>query len=163
MLDGSNKPARLTSGNISLSAAFNSESFKPKKFKTADNQELKLIGMYPGAYVDFNIPWSLNINYNLVYSKPQFTATTNKTVTYSGDLTIAPKWKIGISSGYNFTQKEVTFTSVDFYRDMHCWEFRFNWIPVGFRKSFLFTINVKSSTLKDLKVNKRGNWFDQPL
>ena len=79
---------------------------------------------------------------------------------FSGDLNLTPKWKIGFSSGYDFSQKTISLTTIDIFRDLHCWEMHFNWIPFGFRQSYNFTINVKSSMLQDLKVNRRRQWFD---
>jgi len=73
---------------------------------------------------------------------------------------LTEKWKISLSSGYDFTQKEMTLTSVNVYRDLHCWEMRFNWVPFGFRQSFSIDINVKSSVLRDLKLSRRRGWQD---
>ena len=33
-------------------------------------------------------------------------------------------------------------------------------IPFGFRRSYHFRINVKASTLRDLKIEKRKDYFD---
>ena len=41
--------------------------------------------------------------------------------------------------------------------DLHCWEFSFNWIPIGVRKSFALKINIKSPLLKDIKLEARGS------
>jgi hypothetical protein len=79
---------------------------------------------------------------------------------FSGDLKLTENWKIDLSSGYDFAQKQISFTSVNFTRDLHCWQINFNWFPIGIRKSFVFTIRAKSSLLQDLKLNKRGFWFD---
>ena len=49
----------------------------------------------------------------------------------------------------------------DIHRDMHCWEMSFNWIPIGYRKGWSFSINVKSSTLRDvLKYKKEKDFRD---
>jgi hypothetical protein len=58
-------------------------------------------------------------------------------------------------------RKQVSLTTLDFYRDLHCWEFRFNWMPFGERRYFNFGINAKSSVLQDLKLNRRRDWFDR--
>jgi hypothetical protein len=63
-------------------------------------------------------------------------------------------------TGYDFKNKDFSYTTVDVYRDLHCWEMRFNWIPLGWRKSWNFTINVKSSLLQDLKLNKKKDFRD---
>ena len=102
----------------------------------------------------------VNIYYNLNYSKPGIKETTSQSVTFNGDLSLTKKWKISVSSGYDFTRKEMTLTSVNVYRDLHCWEMRFNWVPFGFRQSFSLDINVKSSILKDLKLSRRKDYRD---
>ena len=64
-----------------------------------------------------------------------------------------------VKSGYDLDTKELTYTSVNIYRDLHCWEMLFNWIPIGFHKSYTITIRVKADVLKDLKYEKTKNWF----
>lgn len=157
------KAGRVTSSNVSLSTNLRSkdgEKNKPKTSAMGTQDELDYINTHPDAYVDFNVPWNLNIYYNINYSKPGITEQTTQSVTFNGDLSLTKKWKISLSSGYDFTRKEMTLTSVNVYRDLHCWEMRFNWVPFGFRQSFSIDINVKSSVLKDLKLSRRRGWQD---
>ena len=42
------------------------------------------------------------------------------------------------------------------YRDLHCWEMMMDWVPYGPRKSYNFTIRIKSSILKDLKSTEKA-------
>ena len=102
----------------------------------------------------------MNLNnlalYNVLKSEAEKTHTGRiiQTLNVSGEFNITKKWKVGFTTGYDFVQKTLSYTSLDFYRDMHCWEMSFNWIPTGYRKGWKFTINVKSSTLRDvLKLN----------
>ena len=102
------------------------------------------------------------MDYTLTYNKGYLSSThadTSQSVNFSGNIKLSPKWKVGIRSGYDFDTKEITYTSVDIYRDLHCWEMLFNWIPIGFHKSYTITIRVKASILKDLKYEKRKDWF----
>ncbi|MFM8711490.1 MAG: hypothetical protein ACKOC7_09430 [Sphingomonadales bacterium] len=39
-------------------------------------------------------------------------------------------------------------------RDLHCWQLAINVIPVGFTRSFNFTISPKASLLQDLRINR---------
>lgn len=78
----------------------------------------------------------------------------------SGDVNITQKWKIGVTTGWDFEAGELSYTSVNIYRDLHCWELMFNWIPIGPRKSYNLTIRVKSPMLQDLKLNKKRDWRD---
>ena len=73
---------------------------------------------------------------------------------------LTEKWKIGFRSGYDFVNKDFTYTSIDIYRDLHCWEMNFNWIPFGFLQSYNFSIKVKSAVLQDLKLTRKREWFD---
>lgn len=150
---------RLTSAN--LAASFSLKSKKNNTEKEKDSQygseeELQYIRSNPQDFIDFNIPWTLNFNYNIRYSKPQFESSIVQTLGFSGDFSLTPKWKIGFTSGYDFEQKDLSYTSIDIYRDLHCWEMSFNWIPFGDRQSYLFTIKVKSSILQDLKLTRRS-------
>ena len=79
----------------------------------------------------------------------------------TGDVNLTPKWKIGYTTGYDFKQMDFSYTSLSLYRDLHCWEMSLTWIPFGDRKSYNFSINVKSATLKDLKLTKRRDWQDR--
>src|SRR6185369_6399258 len=86
-----------------------------------------------------------------------------QTLNFNGDINITKNWKFGYTSGYDIKNKEVTFTSLDFIRQLHCWEFKLNWIPIGPRQSFYFMINVKSSLLSDLRLTRRRDWWDQKI
>jgi hypothetical protein len=37
---------------------------------------------------------------------------------------------------------------------MHCWQLSINVIPVGFTRSFNFSISPKAALLQDLKINR---------
>jgi hypothetical protein len=78
----------------------------------------------------------------------------------NGDVNVTPKWKVGFTSGYDFLQRQLSYTSINIFRDLHCWEIAFNWIPIGPRKSYMFTLHVKSSVLEDLKLTKKTDWRD---
>jgi hypothetical protein len=132
----------------------------------ASPEELDMIKANPDAYLDFDQPWSLNIQYQLNYMNNYSLITKAmegkviQTLSFNGDINISPKWKIGFRSGYDFEQKDFSYTSVDIYRDLHCWEMVFNWIPMGFRKSYNLTIRIKSPTLQDLKLTKKKDFRD---
>lgn len=116
------------------------------------------------GYVDFNIPWTFSLRYNFNYSKrgiaePNITQALN----FNGNFSLTTKWKIGFNSGWDFKIKKLTYTSVNISRDLHCWQMRLSWIPLGMRQSYAFTISAKSSILNDLKWEKRKNWYDRDL
>ena len=110
--------------------------------------------------IDYNIPWSLNLFYKLNYSKPSMNSDITQSINFNGNIDITSKWKIGLRSGYDISNKSITYTSIDIYRDLHCWEMIFNWIPIGFHQSYNLMIRVKSSVLRDLKITKKKNFYD---
>jgi hypothetical protein len=74
----------------------------------------------------------------------------------SANMDITPKWKGGISTGYDFVQKGVTFTQLRFERDLLSWRMSFNWTPLGTYSNWNFFIGIKSGMLSDIKWNKRS-------
>ncbi|MCO5248311.1 MAG: hypothetical protein M9887_05105 [Chitinophagales bacterium] len=118
----------------------------------------------PLAYVDFNIPFSVNYNYSLslnrFYSRGKDTASVTQTLGAGFNFSLTPKWKVSINSGFDFVSKKINRTDISVYRDLHCWQLVFNWVPLGFQKSFSLELNVKSQMLKDLKLAKRKMWVD---
>lgn len=113
------------------------------------------------GYVDFDVPWDLGVDYNFNYSKPKFdnSVVITQTIGITGNLSLTKNWKISFRSNYDITNKELSSTSINIHRDLHCWEMTFSWIPVGRMQSYNFQINVKASTLKDfLKLPKKKTW-----
>ena len=145
-----NRIARFVSANASVMLRISNETFKSKEKK--DEKKSTTI-----------LPWDLNLNYNLSYNKgygSSESADTTQSLAINGNLKISNKWKFGVRSGYDFDTKKITYTSIDIYRDLHCWEMIFNWIPIGYRKSYMLTIRVKSNVLKDLKLERKKEWLD---
>ncbi len=110
--------------------------------------------------------WSLSANLNFSYSSHfdyrniRYIPDTILTVMLNGEFYITPKWKIGFTTGYDFKSKDFSYTSLSIHRDLHCWEMFMEWVPYGFRKSYNFTIRIKSSILKDLKLERKSDWRD---
>ena len=105
----------------------------------------------------YKMPWSLNLAYSLTYnnSRGQKDFSTNSLM-ISSNLSLTPKWKVGISSGYDFKQKGFTYTQLRFDRDLDSWKLDFSWVPFSPRASWNFFIGIKSGLLSDLKYEKRS-------
>lgn len=152
------KLVRLTTANITAGFSLNSTKFQ-KKDDTNSSTFTTLYGN-PDMYIDFNVPWNIRVNYSLIYSKPDVTSSIRQTVNVSGDFNLTAKWKINFTTGYDIVKKTATPTSIDIYRDLHCWEASLHLVPFGSYRSYMFQINVKASMLKDLKLVKRGSFYD---
>ena len=118
-------------------------------------------------YLDFNIPWSLNLNYKIDYrrtiSSDLDTSYITQSIGVRGDFSITKNWKISYMTNYDFVRREFSFSSVDIARDLHCWQMALNWIPFGFMKSYNIVIRVKSALLQDLKLQRRRTWYDNNI
>ncbi len=157
-----------TSASVQFTTGINADMFKNKKKDTAgkikteqDKMEYADMRNNPGSYVRFDIPWSLNVNYSINYTKQFSDAQVGRTFSFSGDINITPKWKVGCNSGYDFEQKKIAYTQISINRNLHCWALSFNWIPDGVRKSFQFAIFANSEMLQSMKVTKQRLWIDQ--
>ena len=166
--------------NFSLSYSLNNDTFKRNKgiknnatrqFESsplASEQEMHDIRSHPEDYVDWTTQWSLSLSYNLTLSNNpsyinyllQDNRKVIQTLGVNGNVNLTPKWKVSVQTGWDFELKKLSYTSLTIYRDLHCWEMRFNWIPLGTYKSWNFQINVKAAALQDLKLTKKKDYRD---
>lgn len=120
--------------------------------------------MLMGSYADFTMPWNLSVSYTLSYvstyvaKQYNFKRDVIQTLSISGNVDLTKNWKISVTTGYDFVNKGISYTSLDIYRDLHCWEMRFNWVPFGYYKSWNFQINIKAASLKDVKYQKQQSY-----
>jgi lipopolysaccharide assembly outer membrane protein LptD (OstA) len=164
-----NRIARLKQASVSIGTSLNPDAFKDKNasaVKTApknkyDYAELEMLNRYPQYYVDWTIPWNIAINYVLSYSRPLKTSTTQQSVNFNGDVSITQKWKIGFTSGYDFTNSKITPTALNIYRDLHCWDLAINWIPFGTYQRYSVDLKVRASILQDLKLSRRREFYER--
>ncbi len=150
---------RMTIGYITAGFSLNSKA-RDKKIEEEQQSMYDIIYGYPNSYVDFNVPWNFRVSYTFRYTKPYNEAKITQTLNFSGELNITKKWKVSVATGYDFEAKKMSPTTIDIYRDLHCWEMSLHVVPFGQHKSYAFQINVKASMLQDLKLNKRRSWFD---
>lgn len=171
--------ARMTTSNITLGYSVSSNDFSGDKtskqtvqnggrnddlfgsaadlgnqneslFKKEDAQN-KLTELY-----NYKFPWDLQIAYSLTYSNNKDQREiTNNSVMLSGNIDLAVRWKLGVSSGYDFVQKGITFTQLRFERDLESWRMSFSIVPIGVYSYWNFFIGIKSSILSDIKWDKR--------
>ncbi len=103
----------------------------------------------------------MRLTYNLNYTKQALTSNVSQTLSLNGDLSVTKKTKITYTTGFDFDRMQITPTSIGIYRDLHCWDMSFNWIPIGTMKSWYFTIKIKASVLADIKYERRKDFRDQ--
>ncbi len=175
LINNNGKLARLTNFRVSVGMSLKSSQ---KESATGGNAagtmldagsesfggafgETVSTGFSESSIPDFSIPWNLRIDYSYNYSKPQNQKNISQALSFSGDLSLTKNWKIGFHSGYDFKVNKLTTTSLNIYRDLHCWEMRISIVPIGYLKSYSFQINVKSAMLQDLKLTKRDSHLNR--
>ncbi len=174
---------RLTNANIALSTSFQSQDAKTKekqkqKEEMEENGELpdaqleeqrrqlEMMRANPGDYVDFDIPWRLDLSYSLNYTRGRSqdllrdTTIFTQYLGFSGDFSLTPKWKIIMSSGFDFRLKQISYTTLTISRDLHCWQMSINLVPFGSYRQFSITINPKAGILRDLRINRTRQFQD---
>lgn len=172
---------RMEGTNLALGFQFRSkkrnESDRADTSPTAAEQEL--IARNGDNLIDFSVPWSLNLNYNIRLSNVwdselrRDTLTMKQAFTFSGEFTLFKRWAISFNSGYDmsnaryenlrlsdFGLRDFTTTNIGLHWDLHCWEFSMNYVPFGQRQSYMMQLNIKSALLQDLKIQRRGNLGD---
>ena len=123
---------------------FNSPGFNP------DAAIANSLGNPTGDQVDFNLPWSLSMDFTYSLQKRLLSSTRTMTLNGRFDFSLTPNWKIQGRTGYDFENKEVVTTNLSFFRDFECWQMSLNWVPFGRFQSFGFNLQVKSGHLRDL-------------
>lgn len=106
-------------------------------------------------YYNTKLPWDLQFAYSVTYNNAnRQSEISNNSLMISGNVELAPQWKVGVSTGYDFAQNGVTFTQFRFERDLESWRMSFNWVPYGTNAYWGFYIGISSSILSDIKWDK---------
>ncbi|HKK09838.1 MAG TPA: putative LPS assembly protein LptD, partial [Bacteroidales bacterium] len=156
-----------TSWKFGLNLSFSDTDWKEmKKGDEGTEAEMEQVNQNPDQYFRWDNKWSVNLDYTFHYtnayqqSLDKYDRNVIQTLNFNGSVNVTDKWKFRVRSGYDFKQKELSYTSLNIYRDLHCWQMSFNWIPYGGYKSWNFTIQAKSSLLQDLKLEKKKDFRD---
>ena len=108
-------------------------------------------------WYNYSIPWDMRLAYTITYgNERRQNEISSQSIMLSTNLSIAPRWTVGVSSGYDFKNNGVTLTQFRFQRDLESWQMSFNWTPIGsINTAWYFFIGIKSSMLSDIKYEKR--------
>jgi len=129
------------------------EDFADRRMNDPENT--KPVPTYP-SYRS-KIPWDLKLAYSLTYNNSTGQRDfSNNSLMFSGNVDLTPKWKVGMSSGYDFKGKGFTYTQLRFDRDLNSWRLNFSWVPFSDRASWNFFIGIKSGLLSDIKYEKQS-------
>jgi lipopolysaccharide assembly outer membrane protein LptD (OstA) len=164
--------AQLTNFTISLSTTLQGgkitdyddghsgdSTYAEEELSETSTYESEYVGIYGDRPADFSIPWSITMSYNYAINR-NIPSVINKFSNISGNLNfnLTPKWKFTFSTGYDIFQKQFSTPYVTIYRDLHCWEMSFNWVPTGLYRGFKFELRIKAPELQDIKLTKQTNY-----
>ncbi|HZG00995.1 MAG TPA: putative LPS assembly protein LptD, partial [Chitinophagales bacterium] len=164
-LEENNRLARLTNAQVALGGnfAFGQKTAAPASLKGSPD-EWEMLLKHPDYFVDFNVPLNLNVNYILNIRREIIesgdTTTFNQSINLRLDMNLTKNWKVNVTTNYDVVNKEFSSTFIEVFRDLHCWQMRFGWVPIGPYQSYNFDLRVKSSLLQDLKISRRKGWND---
>ena len=106
--------------------------------------------------------WSTNVSLSYSYTvsnplNPKETFWVNTT----SSIQMTKNWRVSYRARFDIMEKDLVNHSLSLYRDLHCWELSLNWTPGGLGQGVYVKLNVKSPTLKDLKIEKRGGVYSR--
>lgn len=158
----------LRSFSFSVSGSLNSTSFSPhapvqpggtlQTINPQQAQRLAVINSDPSAYIDFNVPWNVSVNYSFSYNNNIINTSSSNTVMLSGDVNLTSNWKIQYNTNYDIRARRLAVSQFTIYRNLHCWDLNVSWVPFGLYKSYNVTLKVKAAILQDLKISKRSDY-----
>ena len=178
-IDNGGSLFRMTSSNMTINYSVASTDFEKKENKQGAKNGGRTDDLF-GSNTDFSdrrdsqftkededktvsdfykykLPWDLNLAYSVTYSNAKRESKiVSNSLMVSANTSLTTKWKVGVSTGYDFVQNGVTFTQLRLERDLLSWRMDFNWVPFGDYTYWGFFIGIKSSVLSDIKYDKRS-------
>ncbi|MGI2298607.1 putative LPS assembly protein LptD [Candidatus Cardinium hertigii] len=165
--------------NIDFAHHSSDQKKKPKELLNDRNQSTDKLET---RKIDFESPWNLGCEFNWIYKNPWYKYKKNKSesayerlypnqnhnknthtekyVTFNGGITLVKKWKVTLSTTYNFTKSKLdpSATDISIQRDLHCWQLSYKWHPLGESGKYDFSLGVKANVLKALKLPRKRTY-----
>lgn len=120
-------------------------------------------------YTNPNVPWSVNFNYSISYSRAYANEedrlvtkhNITQTLGFSGNIKLTPRLSLNATSGFDFQALKLSTTQISASYDLHCFEVSVSWVPTGKWQSYSFLIRAKAAALADLlRFKKSSSYWD---
>ncbi len=160
----SGRLADMTSFNISIGTRLSGEKISSSAGPVRTERDTmgvvekksSFVSLYDEVEPDFSIPWNLDLTWNFNQSRPDpRVVLRSSTLALRLGFNLTEFWKITASANYDLISKEIAAPLITVYRDLHCWELNFSWVPVGQYRNYRLEIRLKTPMLQDLKVTKQ--------
>jgi hypothetical protein len=137
-----------------------------KSYNSSDTNKYKNTNVHPHSNVYntdieyLNSNWELNLNYSFSQSNPtKDIIYKNSTLGLALNLNLTKNWRASFLGNYDIQAKKITAPQITLYRDLHCWEMFFYWLPNGVYSNYRLEIRVKASELQDLKITRSRGFY----
>ena len=145
----------------------NTEENTEEQQNNSNMRKTEAASISSDGYMAFKFPWSVSLSYSYSIREDRNKDINIKTMRYpyslthslniSGNFKIGSRWNMNYSTGYDFTTKELSMTTLNITRDLHCFNMSCG-LVFGPYTSYNFTIRANSSMLTDaLKWDQRSN------
>ena len=135
--------------------------------KGSESSEKSSIELDEDGYMAYKIPWSFSVSYGISMREDtqakikvknmRYPYKFTQNMNFSGNIKLSNKWNINFSSGWDFMDKELTTTTMNISRDLHCFNMSCGVVLKPY-KSYNFSIRANSSMLADaLKYDQRSS------
>lgn len=125
-------------------------------------------GLDDDGYMEFKMPWSFSISYGISMAEDRsgkinvrsmrYPYKFTQNLNFSGNVKLSNNWNVNFSSGWDFNRKDISMTTVNINRDMHCFNISAG-LVFGTYRSYNISLRAKASTLTDaLKYDKRSSY-----
>lgn len=158
-LDVNNKLVWNTRNNFSVDYAIKGKA----ESKAEDKEGGSGIGLTEGdrnyykldSYLNYRMNWSLNLRYTY-QSNLSMLNTRVSSHTIGARLNFDPtvNWHVNVNTGWDLLKGNLSYTTLELARDLHCWELYLTWVPFGFNQSYNIGIRIKASQFQDLKYEQ---------
>ena len=160
--DGSEKKNEKQEGDDENEDAEDTEETNNGNMRKTEEASLD-----PDGYLAFKFPWSISLSYSysiredrskqINIKKMRYPYSLTHSLNVSGNFKIGSRWNMNYSTGYDFTSREMSMTTLNITRDLHCFNMSCG-LVFGPFTSYNFSIRANSSMLTDaLKWDQRSN------
>jgi hypothetical protein len=110
-------------------------------------------------FENFRISHNFTLDFNRQADGTDTLTIGTHSINCNGSINLTDKWRVNIGNfGYDFVRKGVTYPSLGFSRDLHCWQMGANWQPT--RGTYSFFIQVKPGSLDFINIPYNRNNAD---
>jgi len=166
--DDGNGLLRFVKGFLNMSFAFQGSSSlgsadvtaqQPLSINTGQPWFRERFSMEELSTVDYTLPWQLRFSLYLQSdrSAPLAGPQTTSLINAAAKAALSKEWLVGLNSGYDLQNKKFVFPMLQLYRNLHCWQMNFQWVPCGEFRSYAFQIGLKMPQFNETRQIKAND------